>query len=234
MKQVMMGLVLSLVLAAPAIANDSIGGLVYGQSEAAHVHVTSMRERQFQGIVQQQTDFSCGAAALATLFQDGYAAPVGETDVLKGMMHVADPALVRERGFSLLDIKNYAHVVGLGAEGYQMPLTSLTDLRVPAIVLLDFHGYHHFAILKKFDGRFAYLADPALGNRREDARSFADEWNGIVLVVLGKGYVADNVLTHVSPPLSASALLSSAPTGETPQAYNAMLLLGVYPSSQRL
>ena len=203
MTRFVLSFVFSLVFASPALANDSIGGLVYGQSEAAHVHVTSMRERRFQGIVQQQTDFSCGAAVLATLFQDGYAAPV-------------------------------THVVGLGAEGYQLPLTSLTDLRVPAIVLLNFQGYHHFAILKKFDGRFAYIADPALGNRREDARDFTDEWNGIVLVVLGKGYLPNNVLTHVSPPLSASALLSTAPTGETPQAYNAMLLLGVFPSSQRL
>ena len=234
MTRFVLSFVFSLVFASPALANDSIGGLVYGQSEAAHVHVTSMRERRFQGIVQQQTDFSCGAAVLATLFQDGYAAPVTETDVLKGMLNVADAAIVRQRGFSLLDIKNYAHVVGLGAEGYQLPLTSLTDLRVPAIVLLNFQGYHHFAILKKFDGRFAYIADPALGNRREDARDFTDEWNGIVLVVLGKGYLPNNVLTHVSPPLSASALLSTAPTGETPQAYNAMLLLGVFPSSQRL
>ncbi|GAC1546205.1 MAG: C39 family peptidase [Vulcanimicrobiaceae bacterium] len=218
------------LLAVPraAVANDSLGYLLIGQGGAMH-SIKSVRERRFDGIVQQQTDFSCGAAVIATLFRDGYGAPVGESDVLRGMFNITDPATVRSRGFSLLDIKRYARLVGLGAEGYDLTLEQLADLRVPAVVLLNLGGYHHFAILRKADARYAYLADPALGYLRLPLAEFAAEWNDVALVILGPGYQPDNELTRVTRPLDALALYGTAPIAPTPQAEAVIRFDGVPP-----
>lgn len=221
-----------LVETAPARANDSIGYLVGGQGGATHP-VMSIRERRFDGIVMQQTDFSCGAAAIATLFRDGYGAPIGESDVLRGMLNYTDPALVKSRGFSLLDIKRYAILVGLGAEGYDLTLAQLADVRVPAIVLLDIGGYHHFVIVRHVDARYAYVADPALGYLHLTLGDFSAEWNGVALVVLGAGYRPDNKLTRVAAPLQSDDLSGTAPVASTPQAEAVIRFDGV-PAVQRI
>jgi predicted double-glycine peptidase len=233
MKRLLTSLVLAVACVAPAAANESAGALIGPAGFAPHLQVKSVRERRFENVVQQETDFSCGAAVLATLFRDAYGANVGESDVLKGMLNVANPELVRERGFALLDLKTYAHVIWLSAEGYHVALDALRAMRVPAIVLLDMSGYHHFALLKKVDERYAYIADPALGNRVEPLPQFTSMWNGIVLVVLGPGYRPDNVLRDVTPPLGAGQLYASAPTEVTPQAINVLMFTGVK-EAQRL
>ncbi|GAC1415926.1 MAG: C39 family peptidase [Candidatus Velthaea sp.] len=214
-------------------ANESIGALIPGEGPGTRHPVLSIRERSFTGIVRQQTDFSCGAAVLATIFQDGYGAPVTEADVLKGMLNLTNPITVRERGFSLLDIKNYARAVGLSAEGYDLSIAALRDLRVPAIVLIDVRGYHHFSVLRRVDARYAYLADPALGNTALPVQDFEREWSGVVLVVLGQGYKNDNVLSRVAPPLDSSHLYLSAPVALTPAAQAAITFTGVT-GAQRL
>lgn len=223
----------TLAATGPAFANDSVGGLVAGQGDDAHHHVLSLRERRFQGIIPERLDFSCGAAVLATLFQDGYGAPVGEADVFKGMLNVADAAVVSKRGFSLLDMKNYAKAVGLGAEGFQLSLAALRDLKVPGIVLLNYRGYHHFALLRHVDESYAYLADPALGNRVLSLPEFAAEWNGIVLVVLGKGYRSGNVLARVAPPLGTRDLLEASPNAPLPDVTATVMFVGA-PAVQRI
>jgi len=220
------------VTAVPASANNSIGYLITGQGDAQR-SILSVRERKFDGIVKQQTDFSCGAAVIATLFRDGYGAQVGESDVLRGMFNYTDAALVRTRGFSLLDIKNYAKIVGLTAEGYEIDIPQLRKLRVPAIVLLDVGGYHHFAIIRHADDRYAYIADPALGYLRLTLADFASEWNGIVLVIVGAGYRSDNVLSRIEQPLGTNELYGTAPVAPTPQA-EAIIRFDGLPPVQRI
>ena len=69
------------------------GILVYKQ-------VQSIRERKFSDIVEQKTDFSCGAAALATVLRQAYWLDVDEDHIIKGMLVNADQDLVRTQGFS--------------------------------------------------------------------------------------------------------------------------------------
>ncbi len=61
--------------------------------------VQSIRERKFSDIVEQKTDFSCGAAALATVLRQAYWLDVDEEHVIKGMLVNADQNLVRTQGF---------------------------------------------------------------------------------------------------------------------------------------
>lgn len=168
--------------------------------------VKSWNERKFINLVRQRTDFSCGAAVLATIFNYAYGRETTEQQVLLNMLKIADPDLVRERGFSLLDMKNYAEAVGMTAEGYQVEYEALLSLNVPAIALLDIKGYKHFVVIQKATQDFVNVGDPALGNRLLRRVDFEQAWNGVAFVVLGEGYDPETVLRNPPPPVSAARL----------------------------
>jgi len=169
--------------------------------------VRNWKEMRFEGVVRQQTDFSCGAAALATIFNTAYGRRATEGQVLVNMFKIADPEVVKEKGFSLLDMKNYVRAIGMTGEGYAVPYDTLLQLRVPGIVLLNIRGYKHFVVIRKAEPGFIHVGDPALGNRAMSRRNFERAWNGVVFVVLGEGYNPDNVLRNPPSPLSARRLL---------------------------
>jgi predicted double-glycine peptidase len=168
--------------------------------------VHSWKAMKFNDLVAQQTDFSCGAAAAATIFNYAYGKNTTERQVLVNMLKVADPDIVREKGFSLLDMKNYAEAIGMSGEGYSLEFHALRQLKVPVIVLLNIKQYKHFVVLRKVVGDQVFVGDPALGNRTMGRKDFEAAWNKVVFVFLGEGYVADNILTNPPPPLSAARL----------------------------
>lgn len=171
--------------------------------------VRSWTERKFDGLVRQEADFSCGAAVLATIFNYGFGYETTEQQVLVNMLKIADPDVVREKGFSLLDMKTYARKLGMEAEGYEVSYEQLAALEVPMIVLLDIKGYKHFVVLRRaFEGRVA-VADPALGNRTMSRKDFEAAWNGVVFVVLDERFDPAAALFHPQSPLSARRLLST-------------------------
>jgi predicted double-glycine peptidase len=180
------------------------------------VALKSWKELKFDSLVRQQTDFSCGAAAMATIFKYAYGKRTTERQVLVNMLKVADPDLVREKGFSLLDMKHYARAVGMAAEGYQVEYDALRDLKVPAIALLNLRGYKHFVVIRKADANFVHVGDPALGNRVMSRAQFEQAWNKVVFVMTGKGFNPDTVLLNPPPPLSARRLF-----GERSPVFNA-------------
>ena len=104
------------------------------------------------------------------------------------MLLTADAAGVRERGFSLLDMKNYVATLGYHAVGIRMSSAQLAAVKVPTIVLINTKGYEHFVVLRRSTATFVYVADPILGNRSVPADLFADEWNGIAFVIAGADY----------------------------------------------
>ena len=61
--------------------------------------IQSIRERKFADLVQQKTDFSCGAAALATVLRQAYWLDVDEEQIIEGMLAHSDQDLVRVQGF---------------------------------------------------------------------------------------------------------------------------------------
>jgi hypothetical protein len=150
-------------------------------------NVVSIREMRYKHIVPQQYDFSCGAASMATLLKYGYGVEaVKEQDIVKEMIEKGDPEQIREKGFSLLDLKKYAERKGYQSNGYKVKPENLTKIKIPVIILLTTRGYKHFVILKGIkDGR-AYLADSALGNRSVAFQDFVESWDGVVLVVYKK------------------------------------------------
>lgn len=169
----------------------------------AFKEVTSVRERRFINLVEQETDFSCGAAAMATVLNEAYGWDLSEAEVIHGMLAEADQDQVRMQGFSMLDMKRYAETIGLRARGYRIPPEQLERIRVPAIVLVDIRGYKHFVVMQRSTEDWVYLGDPVLGHKKVTMEEFSRGWNGIVFAVIGPGYDRNNTLLSPPEPLTA-------------------------------
>ncbi len=179
--------------------NPRLHGAPYAD---ANFSVQSLQERKYANLVRQQYDFSCGAAAVATILRYGYGLYATETQVIEGLMTVSDEALVRRQGFSLLGIKQYVERLGFRGRGYQVTPATLSEVKVPTIVLVDINGYKHFVVLRKVAGDLAFIADPALGNRAIPLEEFFEGWEGIVFAIIGPGYNRFAKLANPEPPLS--------------------------------
>jgi len=174
--------------------------------------VTSMREARFRNMVRQHTDYSCGAAALATILRYAYHLDVDENTVIEGMLSVSDPTLVKERGFSLLDIKHYVELLGMRGRGYRVTEDRLRTLRVPALVLMNVNGFRHFVVLKQVHNDEVELADPMLGNRSIPLASFMKSWPSHALfVVIGSDFDRNTVLLQPTEKPSARRLFAHQP-----------------------
>ena len=184
-------------------------GQVSSGQPSIETPVRSWTAMKFDNLVRQQTDFSCGAAVLTTIFNYAFGYHATERQILVNMLKSADPDVVRDKGFSLLDMKNYVREVGLRGEGYKVDYDAIAKLRVPAITLLNIRGYKHFVIIRKATLEEVSIADPALGNRVMGRAAFNQAWNGVLFVVTGPGFNADTVLLHPPRPLSAAQLFEA-------------------------
>lgn len=197
-------LALPLLAAPPAFAADVMFSGVLPHGAMYSRPVESMRETRFRHLVRQHTDYSCGAAALATILRYGYRLDADEATVIEGMMGVADPGVVQERGFSLLDIKRYVESMGMRGRGYRVDEARLRSLRVPGIVLMDVAGFRHFVVLKQVYGDMVEIGDPMLGNRSIPVDEFLASWpSRAVFVVIGSDFDRNTVL--LDPPSRPSA-----------------------------
>lgn len=165
--------------------------------------VQSIRERRFANLVQQRTDFSCGAAALGTILKQAYWLDVDEAHIIEGMLAHSDQDTVRVQGFSMLDMKRYVESLGMRARGYRIPAENLKSVSVPVIVLMDIRGYKHFVVMQRADDNWVYVGDPVLGNKRYKFDDFVKGWNGIIFAVIGAGYDKANALLEPPLPLTA-------------------------------
>lgn len=165
--------------------------------------IQSVRERKFVDLVQQKTDFSCGAAALATILRQAYWLDVDEQQIIEGMLAHADQDLVRTQGFSMLDMKRYVESLGMRARGYRVAADTLYKIRIPVVVLMDIRGYKHFVVMQKVEKDWVYIGDPVLGHKRFKVEDFVKGWNGIIFAVIGQGYDKANAL--LDPPLPLTA-----------------------------
>ena len=165
--------------------------------------VQSLRERRFADLVQQKTDFSCGAAALATILKQAYWLDVDEHQVIEGMLAHSDQDTVKVQGFSMLDMKRYVESIGMRARGYRVEPGTLEKVTIPVVVLMDIRGYKHFVVLQRIDKGWVYIGDPVLGHKRYKFDDFLKGWNGIIFAVIGPGYDKANALLDPPAPLTA-------------------------------
>ena len=140
---------------------------LYNEGGVLTKQVKSMKEMRQQQMIPQSRDFSCGAAALATIMHYYYGQPVTELDAILGMFKHGDQQDIRKRGFSLLDMKRYANALKYKADGFKVKdVKILKSLTVPVIVLIETGSYKHFVVIRRVDDRFVYISDPSWGNRK--------------------------------------------------------------------
>lgn len=155
-----------------------------GLSGGLQLEVRSFKEQRFSSVMQQQYDFSCGSAAIASLLTYHYDHQVTEQEVFSGMFSLADPEKVRQEGFSMLDMKRFLESEGYQADGFRMPLTGLRDkVRLPVIVLLNLNGFRHFVVIKGISEDEVFVGDPARGLKAYSRVEFEDYWNGAAFVI---------------------------------------------------
>ncbi|MFA9219466.1 MAG: C39 family peptidase [Sphingomonadaceae bacterium] len=174
------GLALTLTLTDSAAAAD----VLVSSASSYNLPVTSLKAARFRSTVRQQYDFSCGSAAVATLLTYHYQRPTSEQQAFSGMYAGGDQARIRREGFSLLDMKRYLAELGFIADGYQLPLHKLDEAHVPAIVVINENGYHHFVVVKGLERERVLLGDPAGGTRALSRSAFEASWVGHLLFVI--------------------------------------------------
>ena len=146
--------------------------------------VTSIKQARQASTRLQQYDFSCGSAAIATLLTYQYGYPITERAVFDEMYARGDQAKIRREGFSLLDMKNFLAAHGFEADGFNQPLDKLNEARIPAIVLINQHGYHHFVVIKGLQADRVLIGDPANGTRVMPRGAFETSWESHLLFVI--------------------------------------------------
>lgn len=148
------------------------------------LHLTSLKEARYRNTIHQKYDFSCGSAAVATLLTYQYGYPVSEQAAFAQMYAHGDRAKIHREGFSLLDIKRFLASNGFLADGFEVPLDKLQQEGLPAIVLIDEQGYHHFVVIKGLTDERVLIGDPAKGTRTMARSRFGQLWkNGLVFVI---------------------------------------------------
>ncbi|NID15615.1 C39 family peptidase [Luteibacter yeojuensis] len=148
------------------------------------VRMTSLKEARFRNTIRQKYDFSCGSAAVATLLTYQYGYPVDEQSAFDTMYIHGDRAKIGKEGFSLLDIKRFLASRGFDADGFEVPLERLDDEGIPAIVLINERGYHHFVVVKGYKNGRVLVGDPARGTRAMSKRRFDAMWTNRVVFVI--------------------------------------------------
>jgi predicted double-glycine peptidase len=174
----------------------------------------SMKDLRDANVVRQRFDFSCGAAALATMLRFGFGEEVTEgriLDELFGLLSEDEQATARETGFSLLNLQQVAQARGYRAAGFRLQPDQIAMLGGPVIVYIEPRGYRHFAVLRGVRGDRVYLADPSRGNIRMPVYAFMETWvqadgTGIIFVVEPASGLPDEAI-----PLALTEAVRSPP-----------------------
>lgn len=173
--------IFSLMLATPAPAEVRLS---YEAGGNYRVGVMSWWDIPFRSVIRQRYDFSCGAAAVATLLSYHYGRPTPEMTAFRAMWQTGDQDAIRQVGFSMLDMKSYLDSIGLRAEGFRLEAHELADFEQPLIALIDLNGFKHFVVVKGARGDRILVGDSVLGLTEYSVSDFARMWNGIALAIV--------------------------------------------------
>jgi predicted double-glycine peptidase len=151
--------------------------------------VWSWQELKRRNVVMQRRDYSCGAAALATLVNFYWGDNLTELQILRELAQMLTPEEQVDRitnGLSLTDLRRVAVQMGYQATIGTLRFRELTESKVPLVVGIDFEGYEHFVVYRGWDGEFVYVADPLQGNWRIPTSEFVRMWQQNAVLVVAK------------------------------------------------
>jgi ABC-type bacteriocin/lantibiotic exporter with double-glycine peptidase domain len=124
------------------------------------------------GVTLQQGKSDCGVAALAMLL-GAHGRPAKLAEETRSV-------LGRDRGLTLLEMRDIAERHGLEASGWKVDTARLNDLPLPAVA----HFADHYVVVDQIaeDGTVR-VRDPALGRASYPRDRFTEMWTGNVLVI---------------------------------------------------
>ena len=180
---------LTIILSAPATL--AVAQIDIGAGLRVDAPARSMKDLRDRNVVKQRYDFSCGAAALATILHYGFGDEVTEVQLLEqlfALLSEEEKDEVRREGFSLLHLQRVAQARGYNAQGFRLPPEQLSLISGPVLVYIEPRGYQHFAVLRGIRADRVYLADPSRGNIRLPMYQFLESWlqdggTGIIFAV---------------------------------------------------
>jgi len=134
---------------------------------------------RFTSVVQQKLDYSCGAAALATILTYSMKRPISEDQILvmlKQHRHLSGLNYLEENGISLRELEHIAKTLGYKAGWRKILPIHLSKIAPPLIVFTSPEGQSHFSVLVAIYENNVYLADPTLGNIKMSLQDFIAIW----------------------------------------------------------
>ena len=151
--------------------------------------VKNWKEMREENVSMQKFDFSCGTGSLATLMKYYFGDNVTEDMLLKDILDSLPEDVKKnrkEKGLSLLDLKQATERRGYQAYGVTLQPSSLYKIGRPVLVYLETDEFKHFSVFRGIREDRVFLADPSRGNIRITAEKFLKEWKGRLALVLDK------------------------------------------------
>lgn len=181
------------VLASPSRAQraeDPVGNAPIRDSRNSFSkRALTWRGLRRRNVVMQQRDYSCGAAALATLIKYFWGDEITEQRLLQELDKMLTREEARDRiqnGLTLTDLRRVAAQVGYQSSIGELEYQKLTESKVPLVVGIKVNDYRHFVVYRGTDGRFVYLADPFRGNVRTPVEDFVKQWQQKAVLAVAK------------------------------------------------
>lgn len=171
-------------------------GLSAGCALAPTREPRSVLELRHEGAVLQAHEYSCGAAALATLMSY-FGRPATEKEVLDSIFGKDLPVVrgpdgqLRLRALNLGDLEKAARAAGFKVVSVQVPaakdLAAALEALKPAIARMYlYEEFPHFVVLRDIQGDWVHVVDPAYGNVRLTTRQFLKAWeagDGVLMAI---------------------------------------------------
>jgi uncharacterized protein len=168
------------------------GDHTFGQS------VASWKQIKRSYIVMQKRDYSCGAAAMATILKYYWGDKVTEDQILLVIEKILTPEEMKDRfkkGLAISDLRRAAVEMGYLSSIGTLSFRQLSESKVPLVVGISPDGYDHFVVYRGMDYDYVYVADPIRGNIRITHRDFVSQWQKNAVLVVAK--------TDQEPPTSS-------------------------------
>jgi len=205
LKTCIAGYIFCVIYASSCAGDSAAAGLhtfILDNNIRFETRLKSWVELRDERVVRQKYDYSCGASSLATILNHFFNDVMTEEEILTSIIerkgvYSGDKAGLENKSFALSfeDIREFAESKAYRSFGLALPMESLMQLRVPAIVYVKVRGNEHFTVYKGMNEHFTFLADPSYGNIKVRTEKFREMFStrddlqhpGKVLVLLRPG-----------------------------------------------